>query len=106
MISTIVELSGISGDKQVIAITKEERSRLAALLKNLKITIKSLRGFNEAIITRGGVNVKEVNPSTLESKLCKGLYFAGELLDIDAVTGGYNLQVAWSTGHLAGAGIE
>lgn len=106
MISTIVELSGISGEKQVNAITKEERSRLAALLKNLKITIKSLRGFNEAIITRGGVNVKEVNPSTLESKLCRDLYFAGELLDIDAVTGGYNLQVAWSTGHLAGAGIE
>lgn len=106
MIDIIVDLSNIQGNKQVNAVTKEERRRLAFLLKNLKITISSLRGFNEAIITQGGVNVKEINPSTLESKLCKGLYIAGELLDIDAVTGGYNLQAAWSTGRLAGLSIE
>lgn len=106
MINTIVELSGIQENKQVNSVTKEERRNLASLLKNIKLTINSLRGFNEAIITQGGVSVKEINPSTLESKLCKRLYFAGELLDIDAETGGYNLQVAWSTGHQAGMSIE
>jgi predicted flavoprotein YhiN len=72
------------------------------LLKDFRFKIKGLRDFNEAIITKGGVSVKSINPSTMESKLVKGLYFAGEVIDLDAVTGGFNLQIAWSTGYLAG----
>lgn len=106
MIPVIIQLSGIDPDKQVNEITKEERMRLVDLLKNLPMTIIGLRGWNEAIITKGGVSVKNVNPSTMESKVVKGLYFAGELLDLDAMTGGYNLQIAWSTGYLAGISIE
>ena len=98
----IVDLSGIAPETKVNVIKSEDRKRLVELLKNLTVTPKKLRPIDEAIITRGGVNVKEVNPSTLESKLCKNLYFAGEVLDIDAMTGGYNLQLAWSTGYLAG----
>ncbi len=106
MIPIIIELSGIDPDKKVNEITKEERMRLVNLLKGLPMTIIGLRGWNEAIITKGGVAVKHVNPSTMESKLVDGLYFAGELLDLDAMTGGYNLQIAWSTGYLAGNSIE
>lgn len=106
MIPIIIELSGIDPDKKVNEITKEERMKLDELLKGLPITIIGLRGWNEAIITKGGVAVKNVNPSTMESKLVNGLYFAGELLDLDAMTGGYNLQIAWSTGYLAGNSIE
>ena len=106
MIPIIIELSGIDPDKKVNEITKEERMKLVELLKGLPITIIGLRGWNEAIITKGGVSVKQVNPSTMESKLVKGMYFAGELLDLDAMTGGYNLQIAWSTGYLAGNSIE
>ncbi len=102
LIPVIVELSGIAPETKVNVIKSEDRKRLVDLLKNLTVTPKKLRPIDEAIITRGGVNVKEVNPSTLESKLCKNLYFAGEVLDIDAMTGGYNLQLAWSTGYLAG----
>lgn len=102
MIPVIIRLSGISPEKRVNEITREERSTLIELLKNLMMTVTGVRGFQEAIITQGGVHVKEVNPSTMESKLVKGLYFAGEILDLDAVTGGFNLQIAWSTGHLAG----
>lgn len=102
MIPVIIKLSGISSEKKVNEITKEERSRLIELLKNLTMTVDGVRGFREAIITQGGVHVKEVNPSTVGSKLVKGLYFAGEVLDLDAVTGGFNLQIAWSTGYLAG----
>ena len=105
MIPIIIRLSGIDPDKQVNEITKEERARLVELLKGLPMTIIGLRGWNEAIITKGGVSVKQVNPSTMESKLVKGLYFAGELLDLDAMTGGFNLQIAWSTGYLAGNSI-
>ena len=76
------------------------------LIKSFPLTLCGVRDFNEAIITRGGVSVKEVNPSTMESKLVPGLYFCGELLDLDAMTGGFNLQIAWSTGHLAGESIE
>ena len=76
-----------------------------SLLKAFPLTLTGLRGFEEAIITRGGVSVKEVNPSTMESRLVSGLYFAGEVLDLDAMTGGYNLQIAWSTGYLAGSSI-
>jgi len=106
MIPIIIDLSGIDPDKKVNEITKEERMKLVELLKGLPITIIGLRGWNEAIITKGGVSVKHVNPSTMESKLVNGLYFAGELLDLDAMTGGYNLQIAWSTGYLAGNSIE
>ena len=102
LIPVIVDLSGIDQYKQVNQITREERERLVKLIKNLKCTVSGLRDFNEAIITHGGINVKEINPATLESKLCRNLYFAGEVIDVDAVTGGFNLQVAWSTGYLAG----
>ena len=105
MIPVIVELSEIDEKKQVNNITKEERNRLVNLLKRLTFKVKSLRGFNEAIITKGGVSVKEINPGTMEAKKVKGLFFAGEVLDLDAVTGGYNLQIAWSTGYLAGMEI-
>ena len=105
MIPVIVELSGIDEKKQVNNITKEERNRLVNLLKRLTFKVESLRGFNEAIITKGGVSVKEINPGTMEAKKVKGLFFAGEVLDLDAVTGGYNLQIAWSTGYLAGMEI-
>ena len=94
--------SGIKPEKKVNEVTREERQRLVKLLKNFDMTVTSTRGFNEAIITQGGVNVKEINPSTMESKLVKNIYFAGEVIDVDAVTGGFNLQIAWSTGYLAG----
>ncbi len=102
LIPVIVELSGINPLKKACEVTKEERHRLLALLKDFRFKIKGLRDFNEAIITKGGVSVKSINPSTMESKLVKGLYFAGEVIDLDAVTGGFNLQIAWSTGYLAG----
>lgn len=105
MVPVMVELSGIDPDKPVNEVTKEERKRLAELFKRLPMTIENLRGYQEAIITRGGVSVKDVNPATMESKLLQGLYFAGEVLDLDAMTGGYNLQIAWSTGYLAGSSI-
>ncbi len=101
----MIALSGISAEKKVNEITKEERAHLLSLLKAFPLTLTGLRGFEEAIITRGGVSVKEVNPSTMESRLVSGLYFAGEVLDLDAMTGGYNLQIAWSTGYLAGSSI-
>lgn len=102
LIPVMIRLSGISPEKRVNEITKEERSALIQCTKNLSLTVTGTRGFKEAIITQGGVHVKEINPYTMESKLVKGLYFAGEVLDLDAVTGGFNLQIAWSTGYLAG----
>lgn len=102
LIPVVVELSGISGEKKVNAVTRQERAALSQTLKNLPLTVTGLRGYDEAIITKGGVSVKQINPSTMESKLVKGLYFAGEVLDLDALTGGFNLQIAWSTGYLAG----
>lgn len=102
LIPVIVKLSEIEPDKQVNEVSKEERKRLLELLKALPVTPVGLRGFNEAIITRGGINIKEINASTMESKLIKNLYFAGEMIDVDALTGGFNLQIAWSTGYLAG----
>ena len=98
----IIELSGIEEEKKVHEITKEERLNLLRLIKDFHMTLTGLRGYNEAIITKGGISVKEIDPGTMESKLIKNLYFAGEVLDLDAVTGGYNLQIAWSTGYLAG----
>lgn len=102
LIPVVIGQSGISPEKKVNEITREERRRLVEITKGLAFTLNGARGFNEAIITQGGIRVKEVNPSTMESKLAGGLYFAGEMLDLDAVTGGYNLQIAWSTGWLAG----
>lgn len=98
----MVELSGIPEDKKVHEITKEERRSFVRLIKDFTMTLTGLRGYNEAIITKGGVSVREIDPGTMASKLVDGLYFAGEVLDLDAVTGGYNLQIAWSTGYLAG----
>ncbi len=98
----VLLLAGISPRQPVNGITKEQRASLVRLIKGLPLTPKALRGFNEAIITRGGVDVKQVNASTMASKLMPGLYFAGEVLDVDAQTGGYNLQIAFSTGALAG----
>ena len=105
MLPVVIGLSDIFPDKKVNEITKEERNRLLHLLKQFPVTLTGLRNFNEAIITKGGVVVKEVNPATMESKLVSGLYFAGEVLDLDALTGGFNLQIAWSTGYLAGDSI-
>lgn len=101
----MISLSGIDPDRKIHEITKKEREALLRLTKGLTMTVAGLRGFSEAVITRGGVNVKEVNPSTMESKRVRGLFFAGEILDLDALTGGFNLQIAWSTGHLAGTKI-
>lgn len=105
LIPIVIKSSGISPDKKVNSISREERQRLIQALKQLSLHITGCRGFQEAIITRGGVDVKEVNPQTMESKLVGGLYIAGELLDSDAVTGGYNLQIAWSTGYTAGNAV-
>lgn len=102
LIPVMVKLSGISTEKKVHEITKEERRQFVSLIKNLPLTVSGARSFAEAIVTQGGVAVKEINPSTMESKKIRGLYFAGEVLDLDAVTGGFNLQIAWSTGYLAG----
>ena len=106
MIPVMIQLSGIDPDKKVNEVSREERQHLVHLLKKLPMTIAGLRGWNEAIITKGGVSVKDINPSTMESKKVGGLYFCGEVLDLDALTGGYNLQIAWSTGYLAGISIE
>lgn len=102
MIPVVLHFMGNDGSKPVNQVTRQEREELVHTLKEMIFTVHSLRGWNEAIITRGGVCVKEINPSTMESKLVDHLYFAGEVLDVDALTGGYNLQVAWSTGYVAG----
>lgn len=106
LIPVMIERSGIDPEKQVNEVTAVERERLLSITKAFRVTLTGLRGFNEAIITQGGVAVKEVNPSTMESKKTPGLYFAGEVLDLDAVTGGFNLQIAWSTGMLAGRSCQ
>lgn len=102
LVPIMLEYIGIEEEKKANEITKEERKRIIDCLKGFTITITGLRGFQEAIITRGGISVKEINPSTMESKIIKGVYFAGEVLDLDALTGGFNLQIAWSTAYLAG----
>lgn len=101
-IPVAVRLSGIDPDTKVNSITREQRENFVNLIKNVKLTVTGLRPIDEAIITRGGVNIKEINPATMESKICKGLFFAGEIIDVDAYTGGFNLQIAFSTGALAG----
>lgn len=105
LISVIIEKSGIEPERKVDQITKEERKTLGFLLKNLECTISNRRHYNEAIITRGGINVKQINPNTMASKIIDGLFFAGEVMDLDAVTGGFNLQIAFSTGYLAGISV-
>lgn len=105
LIPVIIALSKIDPDKKVNLITREERSGLANVLKGLEFHISSLRDYNEAVITKGGIQVKEVNPSTMESKLVSNVYYAGEVLDLDALTGGFNLQIAWSTGYTAGTAV-
>ena len=102
LIPIIIKISGIDPNKKVNEITKIERKNLVKLLKNFEITIKGFRTIDEAIITSGGIKIKEINPKTMESKIIKGLYFAGEIIDVDAYTGGFNLQIAYSTGYTAG----
>ena len=105
IIPLIIKLSKINEDKKVNEITKEERKKIVELLKNFTITIKDFRPVEEAIITCGGISTKEINPKTMESKIIKGLYFAGEIIDVDAYTGGFNLQIAYSTGYTAGMSV-
>jgi len=102
LIEPIIKLSGINPNKQVNEVTKIERANLVKILKNLTITVTGFRPINEAIVTSGGVSIKEINPKTMESKIVSGLYFAGEIIDVDAYTGGFNLQIAYSTGYVAG----
>ena len=106
MIPVIIRLSGISPEKRVNQITKEERAKLCKLIKDFTVTAKKFRPIEEAIITSGGIDVSEINPKTMESKIIKGLFFAGEVIDVDAYTGGFNLQIAFSTGYAAAEGFE
>ena len=103
LIPVIVNLSGIREDKKVNEITKEERKQLVRLIKNFELTVTGTKGFEQAVITKGGVNVRDIDPSTMGSKKISNMFFAGEVIDTDAMTGGFNLQIAWSTGYLAGA---
>ena len=105
LVPVIVRLCGVKPSLKVNQVTKEMRGRLVNLLKDLKVTVNGFRPIEEAIITSGGVNVKEIDPKTMQSKLCPGLFFAGEVIDVDAYTGGFNLQIAFSTGHLAGESV-
>ena len=102
LINPVIRLSGINPDKKVNEISKEERLQLLKILKEFCITISGFRPVEEAIITAGGINIKEINPKTMESKIIKNLFFAGEIIDVDAYTGGFNLQIAYSTGYTAG----
>ncbi len=102
LIPYVIGNANIDAYKRVNSVTKEERSRLVGALKDFRFEIESLGDINTAIITSGGVSTKEIDPKTMESKIVKGLYFVGEVLDVDALTGGFNLQIAFSTGYLAG----
>ncbi len=106
LIPIIIQRAGLDEHMPVYSVTREERTRLVEVLKGFRLELEGLRKFNEAIITRGGIKVKEVNPHTMESKFIDNLYFAGEVLDLDSFTGGYNLQIAFSTGYLAGLSIQ
>lgn len=105
LIEPVIELSGINENKRVNEITKEERKEIIKILKEFTITLKAFRSIDDAIITAGGVDIKQINPKTMESKLVKGLFFAGEIIDVDAYTGGFNLQIAYSTGYTAGINV-
>lgn len=106
LVPVMIRLSKINPDKKVNEITKEERLGFVSLIKNFELTLTELCDYKQAIITKGGVSVKDINPSTMESKLVKALYFTGEVLDLDALTGGFNLQIAWSTAYAAGSSIR
>ncbi len=106
LLPIMLELSGINPEKKVNEISKEERLGFVQLIKNFSMELTGTRSFREAIITQGGVKVSEINPSTMESKKVKNVYYVGEVLDLDAVTGGFNLQIAWSTAYLAGISVE
>lgn len=106
LIGEVLRRSGIKADKKVNSVTRDERKSLLTTVKRFDMLVSSLRGFEEAIITSGGVDVRNINPKTMESKLVKGLYFCGEVLDVDAFTGGFNMQIAFSTGYAAGNGIK
>ena len=102
LIPYIIGVTGISPEKPLNSVTKEDRAKIVDTLKNLKFGVAALGSLNEAVVTSGGVSVAEINPKTMESKLVPGLYFAGEVLDVDALTGGFNIQIALSTGFVAG----
>lgn len=106
LIPIMIELSHINPEKKVNEITKEERNNFVHLIKNLELTLTDICDYNVAIITKGGISIKDINPSTMESKKTKRMYYIGEVLDLDALTGGFNLQIAWSTAHLAATNIE
>ena len=105
MVESVIEISKINPNKKVNEITREERQKLVIILKGFELTITGFRPVEEAIITAGGISIKEINPKTMESKIINGLYFAGEIIDVDAYTGGFNLQIAYSTGYTAGINI-
>ena len=102
----MIDRSGIDPEKKVNEISREERRQFVALIKDFDMTLTGLRGYNEAIVTKGGVDVRQLDPGTMESKLVSGLYFIGEVVDLDALTGGFNLQIAWSTAYLAGNAVR
>ena len=102
MVPVMLRLSDIAGETKCHSVSRPERVRIATLLKNIPLTVSGLRPFEEAVVTAGGVSTREINAKTMESKLVSGLYFAGEVLDVDAYTGGFNLQIAFSTGYAAG----
>lgn len=102
LIPVVIQLMEIDAEKKCNQVTKEDRKRLIRILKGLQLHVRSLGGFNKAIITSGGVSLKEIDPKTMRSRIIDNLYFAGEILDLDGPTGGYNLQVCWSTGYCAG----
>lgn len=106
MIPVMLDKIGIPSNRKMNTITREDRKKIADNMKQLSVTLTGFRGYSEAIITRGGVSVKEINPTTMESKIVNGLYFAGEVIDVDAVTGGFNLQIAWSTAYAAASSID
>ncbi|MCR5303595.1 MAG: aminoacetone oxidase family FAD-binding enzyme, partial [Lachnospiraceae bacterium] len=102
LLAVVLKLSGVSADKKARDVTREERRKIIENTKDLKLTVRESGPFEEAVVTHGGINVKDIDPHTMESKIVQGLYFCGEVLDTDAMTGGFNLQTAWSTGYLAG----
>lgn len=106
LIPVIIDLSGLGQETSVADITRGQRMALIELIKRLPFTVSGTLSLDEAIVTRGGVSVRDINPSSMESKIVRGLYFAGELIDVDAFTGGFNLQIAFSTGYLAGKSID
>ena len=102
IIPVIISVAGVDSRIKVNQVSREDREKLINTIKHLKVTVKDFGDFDEAVVTRGGVSIKEINPKDMSSKIIKNLYFAGEIIDVDALTGGFNLQIAFSTGRLAG----